>query len=169
MRRIAIWLILGAFTLAGIWYLSNSRPLEINPPNNVAVSHVKANDQTILTTFLPKNPEASRIGLAAFDKFSDDYAMLFRSPAKTQVSLWMKNMKFDIDMVWLDAEGRVVHIHHDVSHKDQKTVYRAPRETNAQCVIELNAGASQKFGISLGDKLKFIDRDEPLCLDEKLD
>jgi len=154
--------------LAGIRHLSNSRPLEINPPKNVAVSHVKVNDQVTLTTFLPKNSEASRIGLATFDKFSDNYAMLFRASVNTSPSLWMKNMKFDIDMVWLDAESKVVHIHHDVSHRDQKTVYKAPRETSARCVIELNAGASRRFGIKIGDELKFTDRDEPLCLDEKL-
>lgn len=166
MNKVIVSLALGVLGLFGIWYLLDKQPFKLSPPENVSVSHVKVNNQTTITTFLPKNIEASRTGLAAFDKFSDDYAMLFRAAANTKPSLWMKNMKFDIDMVWLSDEDEVVHINHDVSHKDQKTIYQAPQEAGARCVIELNAGASQRFGIKLGDKFKFTDRNEPLCQPE---
>lgn len=136
-----------------------------NIPKNLDVRHVKIKDQT-LVTYLPQTSLASQTGLAAFDNFSDDRAMLFRMPTKTRPSLWMKNMKFDIDMVWLGPDDQVVHITQNVSHKDQTTVYRAPRESNAKCVVELNAGASQRLKLKLGDKLEFTDSDEPLCLEQ---
>ena len=149
--------------MVGVYFLSTQSAPTLHTPSQADTGHIKINDKSILTVFIPTTITSSNAGLAVFDKFYDDYAMLFRTPPDIEPALWMKDMKFDIDMVWLDSDDRIAFINHQVSHLDQETVYQAPEQSSAKCVIELNAGASHRLKLKLGDKLKFTDRSESLC------
>lgn len=162
-RYLLIVIVLGlVLAVFGIFTLGKSKRA-INTPSEVETVTVKINDKTKLTTFIPTTLRSSSAGLAVFDEFDDRYAMLFRMPAGIEPALWMKDMKFAIDMVWLDSDDRIVFINHNVGYLDQETIYKAPEESPAKCVIELNAGASRKLGLEIGDQLKLVDRNEPVC------
>ncbi len=85
-------------------------------------------------------------GLAKYDKLEPDQAMYFYLPTKKEYTFWMKNMKFDIDIVWI-ADNQVV----GISQGFAKTPYLlipAPKEVNY--VLEVN----QNSGIKIGDQVK---------------
>ncbi len=68
---------------------------------------------------------------------------------------WMKNCKFPIDMVWLDAERRVVHVAEAVPPcpKDPCPTYQPLRK--ARYVLEVNAGQARREKATLGAELRF--------------
>lgn len=80
--------------------------------------------------------------------------MLFPFEKPGIYSFWMKGMRFPIDILWL-MDNRVVFIVKAAPAPLPKTppselpVYQPPVEANA--VLELNAGASDRFGIAVGD------------------
>ena len=80
--------------------------------------------------------------------------MLFQFEKPGVYSFWMKGMRFPIDILWL-MDGRVVFIVKAAPVPLPKItdaelpVYQSPVEANA--VLELNAGASDRFGIAVGD------------------
>jgi len=70
-------------------------------------------------------------------------------------------MRFDIDVVFLDSQERVVHIAANLRR------FRIAR-ARAKSVLELPSGAAQRLGIHVGDQLSFRTADERLHCGESL-
>jgi uncharacterized membrane protein (UPF0127 family) len=68
---------------------------------------------------------------------------------------WMKNCRFPIDMVWLDADHKVVHVAESVPpcQKDPCPVYSPMRK--ASYVLEVNAGQARREKAVIGSTLVF--------------
>lgn len=115
------------------------------------------------TTYIPLSQAQREKGLAAFKSLDTRHAMLLRFPAANPPRIWMKDMTFGIDILWLDAFEKVVHISRSVSPYDQQTIYSAPHETHARCVIELTAGAANARDVQVGDSVHFVGSNEPVC------
>jgi len=84
---------------------------------------------------------------------SDGLLFIFDEPG--QPGIWMKDMQFAIDIVWL-AQGQVVAIAKDArpqpgESEAQLRVYRPPGEVDA--VLEVAAGSAQAFGLEPGVKI----------------
>jgi uncharacterized protein len=95
---------------------------------------------------------ASRVkGLSGRENLRENQAMLFVFDAEDQLCFWMKDMRFSIDMVWLDANKRVIHIEQDVSPKTYPTSFCGSQP--AQYVVETKANATR--GLRVGDRADF--------------
>ncbi|HEY1037222.1 MAG TPA: DUF192 domain-containing protein [Candidatus Paceibacterota bacterium] len=77
--------------------------------------------------------------------------MLFAFRQPGSYSLWMKDMLFPLDMIWIDRSGYIVHIEKDVSPESYPKPFSPPVES--QFIIEVSAGFAQFFNISVGDKV----------------
>jgi uncharacterized membrane protein (UPF0127 family) len=67
---------------------------------------------------------------------------------------WMVHtafMRFPIDVLFLDRQGRVVHVSRDLGP------WRAAMSVRAHVVIELPAGAAARRDVNVGDRLTFLD------------
>lgn len=60
------------------------------------------------------------------------------------------NMRFDIDVVFLDKKDEVVHIEHSMKRGKVSKIIK-----NAHSVLELCSGTAKNCGINIGDKLTF--------------
>jgi uncharacterized membrane protein (UPF0127 family) len=99
--------------------------------------------------------EARRQGLSDRASLCDECGMLFVFESSSYFPFWMKDMNFDIDIIYLDADMRVVDVFVNVSKESYK---KTPPETfsntkPAKYVLELNAGKSKELGIIVGDVL----------------
>lgn len=99
-----------------------------------------------------------KAGLSKFDSLPLDQGMLFVFDHSDKYSIWMKNMKFAIDIIWLDEQKRVVDIVSNAppqpGKKDsQLTVYRPRGE--AMYILEVNAGLSSLNNVNVGDIANF--------------
>ncbi|PKN29417.1 MAG: hypothetical protein CVU64_08330 [Deltaproteobacteria bacterium HGW-Deltaproteobacteria-21] len=92
-------------------------------------------------------------GLMFRDDVAANKGMLFIFEEEAIHSFWMKNVKFPIDILWLDREKRIVHMAKQVPpcKKDPCPTY--PPVRPAMYVLELSAGKSVDLGLKPGDRL----------------
>lgn len=89
-------------------------------------------------------------GLSYTDDLPADQVMLFVFPSDGRWGMWMKDMNYSIDMVWLDDNKQVVYMAKDAQPSSYPTVFRPDK--NSRYVIELASGTIERTGISISDK-----------------
>lgn len=84
------------------------------------------------------------------------HGMLFVFPDSQVRTFWMKNTLIPLDMLFFDADRKLVTLLANVPpcKADPCPVY--PSTAPARYVLELNAGAAAKLGVHEGDVAKFI-------------
>ena len=99
---------------------------------------------------LARSTGEQRQGLSDRRRLAEGTGMLFPYATPSQPGFWMKDMHFDIDIVWI-AGGRVVGIEHRVSHDvvPPLPVYRPPVPIDA--ALEVPAGTAERLGWRAGD------------------
>lgn len=78
----------------------------------------------------------------------DDGGMLFIFPTPRKATFWMKNTYIPLDMIFIEHDGRIQHIHH-MAEPQSEVFITSPDEVSA--VLEINGGMSEKLGIAVGD------------------
>jgi hypothetical protein len=101
--------------------------------------------------------EDLRRGLMYRDSLPAGSAMLFAYGKPGVYKYWMYNVKFSIDIIWLDENRRIVQIIHKVPPctvaADQCPVYGG--EYPSLYVIEVNAGDAAKLNLKPGMVVNF--------------
>ncbi len=105
--------------------------------------------------------EAKRIlGLGGREVIGDDESMLFVFPKSDKYGIWMKGMRFPLDIVWLedgqkDAGGKqmlvVLEIQENIAPETYPEIFY-PRE-KALYVLEMKGGSAQKSDMHVGSIL----------------
>lgn len=93
-------------------------------------------------------------GLGGRDSLSWDHGMLFRYPEPGFPGFWMKDMRFDIDIVWI-RDGRIVDISHRVRHSPDGPGRTIRPRALADTVLEVPAGYAQAHSWSEGNRVSF--------------
>lgn len=107
---------------------------------------------TTISAFIADTPEKQSKGLGGRRSLGADEGMLFVFDTDAQYGFWMKDMRFPIDIMWID-DGKIVDIAPNVppptSDSLQLPSYlpRLPADT----VLEVNAGFAQHNGVKIGD------------------
>ena len=99
----------------------------------------------IWTADRPSRQEQGLMFVHSMDKHA---GMLFVFPAAERISMWMKNTYLSLDMVFIDAAGRIDYIAPRAAPQSLDII-RAPRPISA--VLELNGGTCEDLGIAPGD------------------
>jgi len=99
--------------------------------------------------------EDRQMGLMFRPSLSLDKGMLFIFEEPAFHTIWMKNCKFPIDIVWLDDDKKVVHLAESVPPctAEPCPVYSPLRK--ASYVVELNAGQARREKAVVGSTLVF--------------
>lgn len=101
------------------------------------------------------NTQASRtLGLSGRASLQKDSGLLFIFNEPGFYSFWMKDMKFSIDMIWIDQFGKIVHIEKDISPKTFPKGFVSVEP--AQAVLEVPAGFSDENNVKTGDTIRYI-------------
>ncbi|MBI1872167.1 DUF192 domain-containing protein [Candidatus Collierbacteria bacterium] len=88
-----------------------------------------------------------QVGLAKYSSLKQNQGMLFRYPTKGNYQFWMKDMKFDIDIVWI-TDNKVMGINRG-EFKDPLKLIDPP--VLVDTIIEVNPNS----GIQVGDLVSF--------------
>ncbi len=103
-----------------------------------------------LTLLETQTAEERALGLGVVEKLPKNHGMIF--PGQKLISIWMKGMKFPIDIIWLDKDNRVIHTVRDARPESYpQTTFINPKGTDARMVIELNTGDIERLNIKNGD------------------
>jgi uncharacterized membrane protein (UPF0127 family) len=114
----------------------------------------------LLEVELVTTPESITQGLSGRDSIgSDGMLFLFSHPIAAQ--FWMKEMKFDLDLVWL-VNQKVIGITENVPKPDQTIsldqlpLYSPPGPVNM--VLEIPAGQAKEWQLEVGDEFVWTEK-----------
>jgi uncharacterized membrane protein (UPF0127 family) len=97
--------------------------------------------------------QAQEKGLGDIASMPKNSGMLFWFTDDQTRCFWMKDMRFSLDIIWLDASRRITHIEPALSPKTYPNAF-CPAEP-ARYVIELNSGEAAGAGLRNGETLTF--------------
>ncbi len=113
------------------------------------------NSDTSLEVEIADTASERETGLMYREKLTIDEGMLFVFPEEDDRGFWMKNTLIPLDMIFVDAEGRIINIEETVpepntSDEDLKT-YRS--DAPAKYVIETNSSFTERRNVEEGDRV----------------
>mgnify|MGYP002828229772 CR=1 FL=1 len=89
-------------------------------------------------------------GLMFRNELAEDAGMIFLYRQDRVLTMWMANTYLSLDMLFLAADGRIVHIAENTIPLSRETISSRRR---ARAVLELNAGTAKRLGITVGDRV----------------
>lgn len=93
-------------------------------------------------------------GLCCRDSLPENEGMLFVYEKEGDYGFWMKDTLIPLDIIWINAQKKVVHIEHSVQPASypEKT-FRSPKA--AQYILETNAGWAKQNALQIRDRASF--------------
>ncbi len=104
-------------------------------------------------------PEKRSYGLMYRTAMPDQHGMLFIFPSEAALSFWMKNTPLSLDIIFINAARRIVHI---APHTTPFSETLIPSGEAAQFVLEVKAGFCEQHDISRGARVEFVRVPTPL-------
>jgi uncharacterized membrane protein (UPF0127 family) len=86
-------------------------------------------------------------GLMFVEQLADDAGMLFIYPQPQPITMWMKNTRLSLDMLFVSADGRV---HRVVENTTPMSTDTISSDGTVLAVIELKAGSAARLKIRPG-------------------
>lgn len=108
-----------------------------------------------VTAELAVTDEERQRGLMFREKLLPDQGMLFVFEEEGLYSFWMKNTLISLDMLWINKDRRIVHIARNVPPCKEDPCPSYSPERPGLYVLELAAGAADRIGFKLFDRLEF--------------
>ena len=125
----------------------------------ILVVFIKDSDQILKTPkqnyhVILANTEELRVkGLSDRKELEKNNVMLFTFDKPQNVGIWMKDMLFNIDIVYADENWNVINYFDDVAPSTYPSVFYPA--SPAMYVIEMNTGDRLRSGIDKGVKLYY--------------
>lgn len=104
----------------------------------------------VFSVEMAQSSEQLAQGLMFRQRMAADAGMLFDFGRVQPVSMWMKNTLIPLDMVFVDATGRVVGLAERTVPQSLEVI-SSPGPVRA--VVELNGGVASRLGIRAGDRV----------------
>src|SRR5579872_643329 len=106
---------------------------------------------------IANTPDTQVKGLQYHTPLSYGQGMLFTFAQPQEIPIWMKDMQFPIDIIWVDGSGNVLRVEKNAPActADPCQVYGQDL-TQAQYVLEVASGFADKFGIDQNSHLQLL-------------
>ena len=100
-------------------------------------------------------PEKRSLGLGKRDMLQKNWGMLFVFQKRIPHHFWMKDMRFPIDIIWLDNQ-RIVELAENVAppQEGESPKVMEPR-LPSNFVLEIESGRARALGLKVGQKLSY--------------
>ncbi len=120
-----------------------------------AVISLTLPSEKVLQVEVMVRDEDRAMGLMFRSSLPADHGMLFVFRQLGHHGIWMKNCRFPIDIVWLDENRNVVHVHAAAPPcaREPCPTYRPIQ--SARYVLEINSGQARREGVEVGSRLDF--------------
>jgi uncharacterized protein len=101
----------------------------------------------VIRVWLADTPQRQAQGLMFVRSLPDLRGMLFVHPQPRPISMWMKNTYIPLDMVFIDAQGRIQQV---VEQTTPHSVELIQSRSPALAVLEIAGGEARRLGIRPG-------------------
>jgi len=113
-------------------------------------------DGKVIETIVVDNSVSRMRGLSGMESLPKDTVMLFVFDTPDKYGIWMKDMKFSIDIIWLDENGRVIWLESNVSPNTYPKVFFPPEKS--LYTIEAKPGFIEQNHLVVGKILNVIEK-----------
>ncbi len=167
IKILGLFLLLVTFLFGAYWFNSQEFVVPEQTQDEVVESESFSEQQVIDTFLAPLVPieideKVYRVSLAATDEervrglsdtpfLPNDVIKLFVFDNEDLWGIWMKDMNYSLDIIWLDSDGMVVYKELHVSPDTYPTVFRP--EIPALYVIEAVSGFAEENAIEVGTSI----------------
>lgn len=110
--------------------------------------------ETVFAAKVAKSEEERAAGLSGTAYLPPNHAMLFVFPHADFWGIWMRDMRYPIDVVWLDETYKVVHIEHSMQPGSYPKVYRPTKK--AKYVVEFAASTAKMTYLTIGQEVRIV-------------
>ena len=141
-RRVFAAVLLSLLGLAGCSAIESDGPNPMLPTTRMTIGSREFTVEEAVT-----NAEQER-GLMRRDAMAADHGMVFIFPEEGPRQFWNHNVRFPLDVVFIDADGNVTSVQRMEAYNDTPT-----KTVRAKYVVELNAGTAADVGVKKGDRL----------------
>lgn len=93
------------------------------------------------------------LGLSGRESLDEGGGMLFIIGKNSRPTFWMRDMSFDIDIIWI-LDNEIIGIEYNIDHSVQNKFYYPPRPINY--VLEIKGGTALRHGLETGDRVRII-------------
>lgn len=163
-KKSKIKIILFAFILALFSFaLLNTFNKSDKVQNSIAenkINNILKINNNIFEVEIADTDKKREKGLSDRASLATNSAMLFIFDTSATQGFWMKDMAFDIDIIWIDASKKIIDIERNVSKNSYNEINPKLSKTlfspaPIKYVLEINAGLSEKLNIKVGDAVEF--------------
>jgi uncharacterized membrane protein (UPF0127 family) len=146
VRRVALLLV--------VTFLTSQPPVslgaELQTFPTTELTIVSATGRHRFKIEIAETPAQMEQGLMFRTSLPPDAGMLFIYKDPTIATMWMRNTLIPLDMLFVDARGRIVNIHQRAVPQSLDVIAAA---APVRAVIELNGGTATRLGIKPGDQV----------------
>jgi hypothetical protein len=152
LRLLVLAALLSAGPFAAVPAMAQDAPLlELASfPRSALTIHTRVGRGHVFRIWIADSPQRQEQGLMFVRDLPADEGMLFVNDPDRVISMWMKNTFIPLDMLFIDADGRVAAIF-ERTVPQSLAVLSYPKPVRA--VLELAGGDVMKFGIKVGDQV----------------
>ena len=123
--------------------------------NNSSYKKIKLGD-VILKTEIALSADEKQKGLSGRDYMKENNGMLFIFPQSGLYPFWMKDMKFPIDIIWLDDGLKIIGLEKNINPNTFPEKFSPP--SPAKFVLEVNSGWSDENEIKEGMTARILNK-----------
>jgi uncharacterized protein len=154
MKKVLLAFVLFLIVVGGLYFSQNYLK-----GGSFFVSSRKTSTVTIGSHILKVTKVSSQkereIGLSEAKSISSDRGMLFLFDKSDYYPFWMKNMKFSIDIIYINNDTIVtIKENAQTLKNNENPIIYTPTEP-ADKVLEIQSGLSKKYNFKNGDKVKY--------------
>lgn len=154
MKGFAIFLFFIAMLLFVWWYVFQDKRSSTFANNIEYTDGTLAFDGGVIRVALAETSAERLTGLSRQRGIGEDEGLLFIFNESAAHGIWMRDMYFPIDIIWLDADLTVI----DIKENATPESYRSLRDAEvfapklpARYVLEVRAGLVDQENIEIGD------------------
>ncbi|OGM97057.1 MAG: hypothetical protein A3B86_02905 [Candidatus Yanofskybacteria bacterium RIFCSPHIGHO2_02_FULL_38_22b] len=153
-RKILVTVIIAIFLLviASFYFFKNEKPTSEYPITRLEQKIIYINGRPLKVEIADEPHEQSR-GLSGREFLKANEGMLFVFSQSDKHSFWMKDMKFPLDIIWIDEKKTMVDMAKNLSPEIFPATFSP--SSPVKYVLEINAGWSDRHNIKVGDTISF--------------
>ncbi len=150
-KTFVLTFVLGSLILSGCG-LNLGGETQANTLKGPSVIFNTDKGRSVITVEIADSSQERTTGLMYRKSLAEDAGMFFIFDDVKPLNFWMKNTLIPLDMIFFDADYKVIRIHKNVQpcKKDPCAVYSSDKP--AKYVLEVGAGGSERMGLKDGDK-----------------
>lgn len=149
-------LVLLLFSLSGC--KEDQKPIDTTPiafAKEGELQVLKADTDSVIASLdieLALTDYEIQTGLMYRNSMEEKEGMLFVFQDEAPHSFYMKNTLIALDILFIDNSLRIVNIHRNATPLSEAGI---PSSGPVQYVLEINAGLSDRWGLSAGDRIRY--------------